>query len=138
MAQTPKFEIPTEMRELAEKSVEQARMAMDGFVSAAMRAMEPFDAPATRMGVNTKEMREKAFGMAEQQLKASFDHAQKMIRCEDPAEAMRLQVSFMQSQFQLMQEQMRQFGLDAQAAIKQAGDAAVDAGKPAKGETSKK
>ncbi|WP_029031082.1 phasin family protein [Salinarimonas rosea] len=121
------FEIPAEMREMAERSVEQARMAMEGFVSAAARAMESFDAPAERMGMNPKDMREKTFGMAEANLKASFEHAQKMIRAKDPAEAMKLQMEFMQAQFVLMQEQMRQLGVDAGAAMKQAGDAATAA-----------
>ncbi|WP_372426900.1 phasin family protein [Salinarimonas chemoclinalis] len=130
------FEIPAEMREMAERSVEQARMAMEGFVTAAARAMESFDAPAERMGMaqlgmNPKDMREKTFGMAEANLKASFEHAQKMIRAKDPAEAMKLQMEFMQAQFTLMQEQMRQLGVDASAAMKQAGDAATAAAKDA-------
>ncbi|GGK36975.1 phasin family protein [Salinarimonas ramus] len=123
----PRFEIPAEMRDMAERSVEQARLAMEGFVNAASRAMETFDAPAERMGMNTKDMREKTFGMAEANLKASFEHAHKMIRAKDPAEAMKLQVEFMQSQFALMQEQMRQLGVDATSAMKQAGDGAAKA-----------
>jgi len=128
---TPKFEIPAEMREMAERSVEQARMAMEGFVTAASRAMETFDAPAERMGMNPKDVREKTFGMAEANLKASFEHAQKMIRAKDPAEAMKLQMEFMQTQFALMQDQMRQLGADAGQAMRQAGEAAADAAKDA-------
>jgi phasin len=128
---TPKFEIPAEMREMAERSVEQARMAMEGFVSAASRAMETFDAPAERMGMNPKDMREKTFGMAEANLKASFEHAQKMIRAKDPSEAMKLQMEFMQAQFALMQDQMRQLGADASQAMRQAGEAATDMAKDA-------
>lgn len=138
---TPRFEIPAEMREMAERSVEQARMAMEGFVSAAARAMETFDAPAERMGMNPKDMREKTFGMAEANLKASFEHAQKMIRAKDPAEAMKLQMEFMQAQFALMQDQMRQLGADAGQAMRQAGEAAADvvkdAGKTAGGAAKK-
>ncbi|MGJ3261751.1 MAG: phasin family protein [Salinarimonas sp.] len=125
------FEIPAEMREMAERSVEQARVAMEGFVSAASRAMETFDAPAERMGMNPKDMREKTFGMAEANLKASFEHAQKMIRAQDPAEAMKLQMEFMQTQFALMQDQMRQLGADAGQAMRQAGEAATTAAKDA-------
>lgn len=130
---TPKFEIPAEMRDMAERSVEQARMAMEGFVNAASRAMESFDAPAERMGMNPKDMREKTFGMAEANLKATFDHAQKMIRAKDPAEAMKLQMEFMQAQFALMQDQMRQLGVDATQAMKQAGENAAAATKDAAG-----
>jgi hypothetical protein len=33
--QTQNYEVPAEMRDFAEKSVEQARKAMDGFIGAA-------------------------------------------------------------------------------------------------------
>ncbi len=43
MTATERFEIPPEMRALAEKSVEQARQAFDGFISAAHRAVSAFE-----------------------------------------------------------------------------------------------
>jgi len=39
MAASDRFEVPPEMRDFAEKSVEQARQAFDGFISAAQQAM---------------------------------------------------------------------------------------------------
>ena len=36
---TPNFEVPPDMRAFAEKSVEQARVAFDSFISAAQRAV---------------------------------------------------------------------------------------------------
>jgi S-adenosylmethionine:diacylglycerol 3-amino-3-carboxypropyl transferase len=38
MAASDRFEVPPEMRAFAEKSVEQARQAFDGFISAELRA----------------------------------------------------------------------------------------------------
>jgi phasin len=119
---TPNFEIPAEMREMAERSVEQARKAMDGFVGAAMKAMESFDTPS--LPDSAKDMRQKTFSFAEQNLQAAFDHAQKLVRAKDPAEAMRLQAEFMQSQFAAMQKQMTEFGAAAQATISEATKAA--------------
>src|SRR6267142_977998 len=46
MAVTERFEIPPEMRAFAEKSVEQARQAFDGFISAAHRAVTTFEGQA--------------------------------------------------------------------------------------------
>ncbi len=40
MANTPNSEIPTEMRDFAEKSVEQARKAFDSFIGAARRTAD--------------------------------------------------------------------------------------------------
>src|SRR5262249_57690457 len=42
MAASDRFEVPPEMRAFAEKSVEQARQAVDGFISAAHQAMSAF------------------------------------------------------------------------------------------------
>ncbi len=43
MAASDRFEVPPEMRALAEKSVEQARQAFDGFISAAHQAVSAFE-----------------------------------------------------------------------------------------------
>src|SRR6184192_3761353 len=46
MAASDRFEVPAEMRALAEKSVEQARQAFDGFISAAHQAVSAFEGHA--------------------------------------------------------------------------------------------
>ena len=46
MAATDRLEIPPEMRAFAEKSVEQARQAFDGFMSAAHHALSTFECQA--------------------------------------------------------------------------------------------
>jgi hypothetical protein len=43
----PKFEIPTEMRQVAEKSLEEARKAFDGFIAAAQKAAAEIEEQAT-------------------------------------------------------------------------------------------
>ncbi len=117
---TPNFEIPPEMREMAERSVDQARKAMDGFVDAAMKAMQTMDGSASTVGESAKDMRQKTFSFAEQNLQAAFDHAQKLVRAKDPMEAMRLQAEFMQSQFAAMQKQLAEFGAAAQSGMTEA------------------
>jgi hypothetical protein len=49
------------------------------------------------------------------------------VRAKDPAEAMRLQAEFVQSQFQAMQAQMREFGGAIQNAAGQAAKGAQGA-----------
>ena len=44
MAVTDRFDVPPEMRAFAEKSVEQARQAFDGFISAAHHAVNALKA----------------------------------------------------------------------------------------------
>jgi hypothetical protein len=56
MAAPDRFEIPPEMRAFAEKSVEQARQAFDGFISAAHNAVAAFEGQAetARKGCHRK------------------------------------------------------------------------------------
>jgi len=125
----PTLEVPTEMREFAERSIDQARKAMDGFVSAAMKAMDTFEGSTSTAGTSMKDMRHKTFSYAEQNLTAAFDHAQKLVKAKDPSEAMKLQAEFMQSQFAMMQKQMAEFGEVAKAGMTDAQKTMAEASK---------
>jgi phasin len=117
---TPNFEVPTEMRDFAEKSVEQARKAIDGFMGAAQKTVDTFEGSATTVQSSAKDMTRKTFAYAEQNISAAFDMAQKMVRAKDMQEAMQHQAEFVRSQFEAMQSQMKEFGALAQNAVKQA------------------
>jgi phasin len=132
------YEIPTEMRDFAEKSVEQARKAMDGFIGAAQRALDTVHGSTNTMQSSAADLSRRSFALAEQNLNAAFEHAQRLVRAKDPAEAMRLQAEFVQSQFQAMQAQMREFGGVMQQAAGQAARTAQDAAQSAAPRTPKK
>jgi phasin len=118
--QTPSFEIPAEMRDFAERSVEQARKAMDGFISAAQRTVDTLEGSANTVQASAKDMTRKTFAYAEQNIQAAFDLAQRMVRAKDLQEAMQIQSEFVRSQFESMQAQMRELGTTAQSAMTQA------------------
>ena len=121
MAQdNPNYEIPTEMRDFAEKSVEQARKAFDSFMGAAQRTVDTLENSATSVQANTTDMTRKTFGYAEQSIAAAFDHAQRLVRAKDVQEAMQLQAEFVRNQFAAMQSQMKEFGAIAQSAAQTA------------------
>lgn len=112
------YEIPTEMRDLAEKSVEQARKAIDGFMGAAQKTVDTFEGSATTVQSGAKDATRKTLTYAEQNISAAFDLAQKMVRAKDMQEAMQIQGEFVKSQFESMQTQMKEFGSMAQSAMK--------------------
>jgi phasin len=116
---TPNYEIPSEMRDFAEKSVEQARKAIDGFMSAAQKTVDTFEGSTNTLQATAKDATRKTFSYAEQNLSAAFDLAQRMVRAKDPQEAMQIQAEFVRSQFEAMQTQMKEFGAMAQSAMKQ-------------------
>lgn len=113
------YEIPAEMREFAEKSVEQARKAIDGFMSAAQKTVDTFEGSANTVQASAKDATRKTFTYAEQNLSAAFDLAQRMVRAKDMQEAMQIQAEFVRTQFEAMQTQMKEFGSLAQSAMKQ-------------------
>jgi len=115
------YEIPAEMRDFAEKSVEQARKAIDGFMSAAQKTVDTFEGSANTVQTSAKDATRKTFTYAEQNLAAAFDLAQRMVRAKDMQEAMQIQAEFVRSQFEAMQTQMKEFGSIAQSAMKQPG-----------------
>jgi phasin len=119
--QTQNYEIPPEMRDFAEKSVEQARKAIDGFMSAAQKTADTFEGSATTVQASAKDAARKTFSYTEQNLSAAFDLAQRMVRAKDMQEAMQIQAEFVRTQFESMQAQMKEFGSMAQSAMKQPG-----------------
>ena len=97
--QPQNYEIPPEMRDFAEKSVEQARKAIDGFMNAAQKTADTFEGSANTVQASAKDAARKTFSYTEQNLSAAFDLAQRMVRAKDMQEAMQIQAEFVRSQF---------------------------------------
>jgi len=121
MAATERFEIPPEMRAFAEKSVEQARQAFDGFITAAHRAVGAFEGQAESAHQGSKDVTEKAMTFAEHNIAASFDFAQKLVQAKNVEEVLKLQAGYIKAQMQVLAEQAKEL---AESTTKVAGDAA--------------
>jgi phasin len=104
------FQIPPEMRAFAEKSVEQARQAFDGFLTAAQRTVTTFEGQAKAAQQGAKDIGEKAFDFAEQNIASSFEFAQKLVRAKDVKEMLELQSTYVKTQMQALAEQARELG----------------------------
>ena len=116
MSQLP-YEIPAEMRDFAEKSVEQARKAFEGFIGAAQKAVGTVDAGAFALPASVKDVGSKAMAHAEANVKAAFDHAQKLVHAKDLQEVMTLQSDYLKSQMANLQEQAKEIGTTVQKAV---------------------
>lgn len=117
------FEIPQDLRALAETSFNQARKAFETFVSAAHSAADTIEGQGATMRANAKDISAKAIGFAEQNMQASLDYAQKLLTTRDLAEIMRLHSEYVQAQMRALTEQASEIG----QAISRS---ALDAGKP--------
>ena len=107
------YQIPTEVRDFAEKSVEQARKAFEGFAGAAQKALDtsadmPFGLPSA------KDVSAKALSFAEANVNAAIDLAQKLVHAKDPQEVFKLQSEFVQAQLRAIQEQTTELGASLQ------------------------
>lgn len=127
MANTPNYEIPTEMRDFAEKSVEQARKAFDSFIGAARRTADTVQGSTDLARTNASNLSTRGFEFAEQNVNAAFDLAQKLVRSRDVQEAMQHQAEYVRSQFAAIQAQAKEFGGLAQSAFQQSAENAKSA-----------
>ena len=117
------FDVPTQMRQFAEQSVEQAKKAVDGFLTAAHKTATTLETQASTAQSSAKDVSQKVMGFAEQNINNSFEFAQKLVRAKDIQEVMALQQEFLKAQMQAMQAQAKDLGT---AATK----AAMDDAKP--------
>jgi phasin len=97
----PRLEIPAELRNLAERTIEQAEQAFDMFFSAANQSMASIPFPAM-------EISKKSLSLTEQNMKAAFDNARKLVRATDLQQAMQIQSEFLKNQIENAGQQMKQ------------------------------
>jgi phasin len=123
MAKEPfeQFAMPTEMRAFVEQSVTQAKNAFDGFIQAANQAMGQFQGQAQAARGSANEIAQKSMAYAEQNMAATFEFAEKLMKAKDPTEVMRLQSEFLGRQMQALSSQIQELG---QSAAKMVMDAA--------------
>jgi phasin len=113
------FQIPPEMRAIAEKSVEQAKQAIEGFLAAAQNTVSAIEGQAETARKGAKDVSLKTMDFAERNIANSFDFAQKLIRAKDMQEMLELQASYVRTQMQVLAEQAKELG---QTASKMAPD----------------
>jgi phasin len=65
MSDTPKYEIPGEMRDLAEKSVNQARQAFGNFLNVARRTASGIQDSTELTRTTTRDLSARSFDAAE-------------------------------------------------------------------------
>ena len=98
-----KLEIPAQIKEVAEKTIDQAERGFSAFIEAANKSVSMIPNPTTDMSL-------KALSHTEQNMKAAFDHAKKLVQAKDLQEAMRLQTEFLKAQYDAATQQLKELG----------------------------
>jgi hypothetical protein len=106
-----RFGVPAELRNMAERAIEQTEKAFDVFFEVANKSMAPFAHPGA-------EMSKKMLSLTEQNMKAAFDAARKIAVATDLQEAMQIQSEFLKNQFLNTSEQTKQIAEGVMSAAK--------------------
>lgn len=106
----PHFEIPADMRVMAEKSVEQARVAFNTFMAAAQEAVATLEGQAKAAQAGAKDISEKAVSYAERNVANTFAFAGRLVHAKDAQEFVQLQTEFVQSQMKELAAQAKELG----------------------------
>lgn len=105
---TPEFEIPASVREIAGKSVDQAKDAYGRFVDAARQAQDMMSKSTEVFASGAKEIQEKSFAYAEANTRAGFDMAARLLKARDVKEALEIQTQFARNQMEAYAQQAQE------------------------------
>jgi phasin len=118
-----RFEIPKEMRSMAEVSFDQARKAFEKFLAGAQATAGSIEERGATVRAGAKDITSKAMSCAEKNVQASLDYAQSLLQAKDLTEVMRLHSEYVQTQMRSLAEQASEMGQIV-------SQAAMDAAKP--------
>jgi phasin len=110
MQPTP-FDIPEQMRDAADKSVNQAKKAFVDFIEATQKAVAKVEGSAMSLGEGAADVNRQALAMVEENVAASFDVAQRLVRARSIEEVAVIQQEFVQRQFRALAEQGKHLGV---------------------------
>lgn len=101
------FDIPVQVREIAEKGVSQAEDAFTQFMAATHKAVEAVETSTSSMHAGAAQLGRQSLGYAEKNVSAALTLARKLASARDMQEIMQLQAEFMQTQLGVFSEQAK-------------------------------
>lgn len=106
------FEIPQQMRDLAQKNIEQASAIYGQFMDAMTQAMGMWSKtmPANEMASGFKAVQDRATKFAKQNAEAGFALASDLAKAKDLQEVLALQSRYAQAQMQAYALQAQELG----------------------------
>jgi phasin len=118
-----RFEIPKEMRSMAEAGVEQARRTCEKLLATAEATAGSMEERGNSVRAGARDIGGKAFSFAEKNTQASLDYAESLLHARDLPEVMRLHGDYVSTQMRVLAEQASEMG-------QVMGRAAMEAAKP--------
>jgi phasin family protein len=118
---TPRFEIPADMRQMTEQSMEQVKTAISAYLDFCKSSV-----PENVLGGSA--LSNKIFGYAEVNLAKAFEFVGRLAQVRDPQEFAKLQMDFVQGQMESMTEQAKELGEAATKAMLDSAQPATKGG----------
>ena len=111
MPQEQKFEVPQELRHLADENVERARQLYAQFMDWVGQAMATWSSASSGIiAPGLHEVQERAVKLANENAEAAFKLAKDVAQAKDLHELIDLQTRYVQSQMKWYAEQTQEFG----------------------------
>ena len=108
MQYNPEFEIPSTLRDIATKSVEQAKEAYNRFVDAARQTQDMVSKSTEVFATGAKEVNDKVITFAETNTKAGFEVATRLAKARDVKEVLEIQTQFARNQIETYTHQAQE------------------------------
>ena len=105
-----RFEIPKDLRSMAEASFEQARKAFETFLNNAQQTASSIEDRNATVRSSAKDISGKAISFAEKNVASSLDYAQKLLHAKDLSEVMRLHSEYVQTQMRVWPSKPARWG----------------------------
>jgi len=105
-----RFEIPEQMRSMADASFDQAHKAFEKFVAGAQATAGTIEERGATVRAGARDIGAKAISYAEKNVQASLDYAQALLHAKDLAEVMRLHSEYVRAQMRALAEQASEMG----------------------------
>jgi phasin len=100
-----RFEIPKEVRSMAEASFDQARKGFEKFLAGAQATAGAIEERNATVRAGAKDIGSRAVSYAEKNVQASLDYAESLLHAKDLTEIMKLHSAYVQTQMRSLAEQ---------------------------------
>ena len=111
------FAIPRELRTVAERSLEQAKLAFNNYTQVAEEAVSTVEQWVEANQASAQNIRKKAMRFAGRNVFSAFEFAQKVFQAKGIDELIGLQSEFLQLRMQVLGEQVRELGEAATVSV---------------------
>jgi phasin len=108
MKYTPEFEIPSTVREIATRSVEQAKDAYGKLVDATRQTQDMVLKSSEVLAFGAKEMNATVLGFAEANARAGFEAASRIAQARDVKEVFEIQTQYARNQMETYAQQAQE------------------------------